>query len=125
MKSFAEILDRFSTGQRVFVLILLLVFSSATYLGGSYMKADSCSSLVKENRELLEDYIAIVRIIKSETRINELRENEIKSKERQLSSREPASVITEDTTIVIEPLTSNTINEKILKIAEKHINKKE
>ena len=57
MKYISDILKEFSAKQRLVVLIMLLAFMSVTYITTTYLKSDTnqCSSLIKENRELLKD----------------------------------------------------------------------
>ena len=65
-KYFADIIEKFSHRQRVFVLVVLLVFSSGTYLLGTYLKQDDCSDLRRENIDLHRDFIAISQMIRQE-----------------------------------------------------------
>ena len=64
MKEYAKILQLFTMKQRFMVLLVLLVFGSATYLIGTYFKTDDCSELVAENRALIDDYIKLSTIIR-------------------------------------------------------------
>lgn len=64
MENFADILKQFSIGQRVFVLLVLLVFSSGTYLAGQYFKQDSCQAVIDENLELQKDFLTISKMIR-------------------------------------------------------------
>jgi len=68
MKYFADILAKFTRGQRIFVLFLLLIFTSGTYLTAGYFKTDDCSSLRKEYMSLQADYITLGKIIDNEIR---------------------------------------------------------
>ena len=63
-KYFADIIGKFGHRQRVFVLVVLLVFSSGTYLLGTYLKQDDCSDLRRENLDLHRDFIAISAMIR-------------------------------------------------------------
>jgi len=65
-KYFADIIGKFGHRQRVFVLVVLLVFSSGTYLLGTYLKQDDCSDLRRENIDLHRDFIAISQMIRQE-----------------------------------------------------------
>lgn len=60
MEKFSEILKQFNSKQRLLVLILLLFFSSGTYIVTNYIKADSCETVLKKNKELL-DYIVQIQ----------------------------------------------------------------
>jgi len=68
MENFTNILKQFTSGQRIFVLILLLVFTSLTSVVTTYLTSDynSCGKIVKENRELLQDYILISQMIREQ-----------------------------------------------------------
>jgi len=66
MEFFTNILKEFNSKQKLFVLILLLVFTSVTSIITTYLTSDynSCSEIVKENKELLQDYITISKMIR-------------------------------------------------------------
>lgn len=68
MEFITNILKEFNSKQKLFVLILLLIFTSATSIVTTYLNSDynSCQAIVKENRELLNDYIAISRLIRKQ-----------------------------------------------------------
>lgn len=70
MENFTNILKQFTAKQRIFVLVLLLVFTSLTSVLTTYLTSDynSCNSIVKENRELLEDYILISQLVREQQR---------------------------------------------------------
>jgi hypothetical protein len=88
MKWFADVLDRFTHKERIFVLILLMVFSSFVYLGSNYfnsdkydelnskyeelsfkyielMNTDSCAPLREQNKQLLNDFVVVSNIIQT------------------------------------------------------------
>lgn len=65
MKYFSEILEQFTTGQKVFVLILLLVFTSGTYITSIYFKNDSCKELIDENKALLDDFVKVSGMVRT------------------------------------------------------------
>jgi hypothetical protein len=88
MKWFADVLDRFTHKERIFVLILLMVFSSFVYLGSNYfnsdkydelnskyeelsfkyielMNTDSCAPLREQNKQLLNDFVVVSNIIRT------------------------------------------------------------
>lgn len=64
MKYFAEILEQFTMGQKIFVLILLLVFSSGTFLVSQYLKRSDCQSLVEENKNLIDDFVKVSSMVR-------------------------------------------------------------
>ena len=64
MKYFSEILEQFTTGQKVFVLILLLVFTSGTYITSIYFRNDNCKELIDENKALLDDFVKVSRMVR-------------------------------------------------------------
>lgn len=68
MQYFAQILKAFNMQQRIFVLILLLMFTCGTYIFTTYLKSDynSCSSLIIENKKLMTDFITISDLIRKE-----------------------------------------------------------
>jgi hypothetical protein len=54
------------------VLVLLLLFTSVTAIITTYYTSgyNSCNDIVKENRELLEDYIVISKLIREKQKPN-------------------------------------------------------
>jgi len=71
MEFITNILKEFNSKQKLFVLLLLLVFTSLTSIVTTYLTSDynSCSEIVKdeivkENRELLQDYIVISKLVR-------------------------------------------------------------
>lgn len=64
MKYFAEILEQFTMGQKIFVLILLLAFSSGTFLVSQYLKRSDCQSLVEENKNLIDDFVKVSSMVR-------------------------------------------------------------
>jgi hypothetical protein len=68
MEYFSNILKEFNSKQKLFVLVLLLLFTSTTAIITTYYNSgyNSCKEIVKENRELLEDYILISKLIRDE-----------------------------------------------------------
>jgi len=64
MRYFSTILSQFTTQQRLFVLLILLVFTSGTYLISTFMKKDDCKSLIDENIELQNDLVTISRMVR-------------------------------------------------------------
>ena len=88
MKWFADVLDKFTPKERIFVLILLMVFSSFVYLVSNYfnsdkydelsgnyeelsfkyielMNTDSCAPLREQNKQLLNDFVVVSNIIQT------------------------------------------------------------
>ena len=66
MEFITNILKEFNSKQKLFVLVLLLVFTSLTSIITTYLTSDynSCSEIVKENKELLQDYIIISKLVR-------------------------------------------------------------
>ena len=64
MKYFSEILEQFTTEQKIFVLILLLVFSSGTLLVTQYLKNSDCRPLIEENQKLIEDFTKVSSMVR-------------------------------------------------------------
>ena len=73
MKYFVEILKQFTMKQRIFVLVLLLFFSSLTYITTTYLKSgyNSCEELIKLNQKYVRDFVTISDMIRRQ-RMNEL-----------------------------------------------------
>lgn len=63
MEKFSEILKQFNSKQRIFVLILLLIFSSGTYLVTNYFKVDDCKPVIEKNKELINYIVQIQDMI--------------------------------------------------------------
>jgi hypothetical protein len=72
MREFVNIIKQFNVRQRMSVLILLLFFSSTTFIVTTFFKSgySDCREIIKENRELLKDYITISKLIR-ESRVVE------------------------------------------------------
>lgn len=73
MKYFVDILKQFTVKQRMFVLILLLLFSSITFITTTYLKSgyNSCDELIELNQKYVQDFIKISDMIRRE-RMNDL-----------------------------------------------------
>ena len=115
-KSFSEILKQFTTGQRLFVLVLLLMFSSGSYIVTNYFKTDDCRPLIEENLKLQEDFVKISQLI---------REREMRkyfSEAHMESGDALESAMHYDTLYLIEDesLTDYIILDEILDIATQH-----
>jgi len=72
MKYFSNILKEFNSRQKILVLVLLLLFTSVTAIITTYYTSgyNSCNDIVKENRELLEDYILISKLIREKQNLD-------------------------------------------------------
>ena len=72
MREFVNIIKQFNVRQRMSVLILLLFFTSVTFIVTTFFKSgySDCREIIKENRELLKDYITISKLIR-ESRVVE------------------------------------------------------
>jgi hypothetical protein len=66
MKYFVEILKQFSVKQRLFVLVLLLSFTSGGILLSQYFKTDDCRPIIQENLEMQRDFVKILEILRQE-----------------------------------------------------------
>lgn len=104
MKSIVDILKQFNQTQRLLVLGLLLI----TILLTQYLKTDDCSSLVKENLKMHQDFVTISQMLREERLTN------LKS-EVQLDT---VSILNPPTIIDETPSTMD----KILTIVESNIN---
>lgn len=94
MKYFVEILKQFTMKQRIFVLVLLLFFSSLTYITTTYLKSgyNSCEELIKLNQKYVRDFVTISDMIRRQ-RMNELGDENLLDSAVQAptSGRNPAS----------------------------------
>lgn len=72
MREFVNIIKQFNVRQRMSVLILLLFFTSTTFVVTTFFKSgySDCRELIEENRQLLKDYIIISKLIR-ESRVVE------------------------------------------------------
>jgi hypothetical protein len=72
MREFVNIIKQFNVRQRMSVLILLLFFSSTTFIVTTFFKSgySDCREIIEENRQLLQDYIIISKLIR-ESRVVE------------------------------------------------------
>lgn len=66
MKYFTEILKQFTRAQRLFVLFLLLSFTTLTFLTYQYLKTDDCKSIIQENLKMQEDFVKISELLRHE-----------------------------------------------------------
>lgn len=72
MREFVNIIKQFNVRQRMSVLILLLFFTSTTFIITTFYKSgyNDCREIIDENRQLLRDYIIISKLIR-ESRVVE------------------------------------------------------
>ncbi len=73
MKYFVNILKQFTQAQRLIVLILLLSFTTGSYLISQYLKTDDCRPLIEENLKMHTDFAKISAML----RVQRLKENQI------------------------------------------------
>ena len=78
MKNISEILKQFTRQQRLVVLIIILFFSSFTFLVSTYFKSsqNSCGELIELNKKYVNDFITISNMIREE-RINNIKQDSI------------------------------------------------
>jgi hypothetical protein len=108
MKYFVDILKQFTRTQRLVVLILLLSFTTGTYLTSQYWKTSDCESLIEENLKMQEDFIKISKILREERLAN------------LGISDSTAAGSTEENLPKSSPESSSNHMDEILKIAESH-----
>ena len=113
MKYFVNILKQFTQAQRLIVLILLLSFTTGSYLISQYLKTDDCKPIVDENIKMHEDFAKISAMLRAERMINE----------RVVSDSMPAGDSEPIGGGVIQLPTDNSLMDSILNIAESN-NKK-
>ena len=106
MKYFVNILKEFTQSQRLIVLILLLVFSTAGILVSQYLKTDDCRPLIEENLKMQNDFAKISAMLRAER----LKENQIQSD----------TIVNQGEVTQLPDNSSNEIMNEILKIAEQH-----
>lgn len=66
MKDFIGILKQFTKAQRLLVLILLLSFTTGTYLLSEYLKTDDCRPIIEENFKMQQDFVKIAEMLRKE-----------------------------------------------------------
>lgn len=66
MKYFVDILKQFTQTQRLVVLILLLSFTTGSYLMSQYLKTDDCRALIDENLKMQQDFVKIAEMLRVE-----------------------------------------------------------
>jgi phage regulator Rha-like protein len=113
MNYFADILKQFNSKQKVFILVILLFFTSITSIITNYLTSDynSCEKIVKENRELLEDYIKISNLIKKQYDVLDKESAKVESSQT-------------DSSIFVNPVVETTVQDvtmdSIMKIVSRH-----
>jgi hypothetical protein len=119
MENFTNILKQFTMGQRIFVLVLLLFFTSITSILTTYFASDynSCNNIVKENRELLQDYILISQMIR-EQQMPRTESSDLRMTQILLDS---ASV--DESRVISRSAPKDPILDSILNISDSHIKK--
>lgn len=129
LESFVEILKQFTQGQRLVVLLILLVFTSGTFLLSKYMQRAQCRETVEENVKMQRDFAEVAKMLREERRAN------LSVVEREPSSFTAESAYEPDTVVAPQyvrpprssapsPVTVEKTNvAKALEIAEKYENK--
>lgn len=119
LSSFVEILKQFTSGQRLLVLILLLVFTSGTYLLAKHWQQTSCKETISENVQMQKDFAEIAKMLREE-RMQNVRASA--DEERVTAEVVYDSVIMHDTMFTPLPSgeTAVTTSDKILKIVDKY-----
>ena len=119
MENFTNILKQFTVKQRIIVLVLLLLFTSVTSIVTTYLSSDynSCNDIVKENRELLQDYILISQMIR-EQQMPRTESSDLRMTQILLDS---ASV--DESRVISRSAPKDPILDSILNISDSHIKK--
>lgn len=117
MENFTNILKQFTMKQRIFVLVLLLLFTSVTSIVTTYLSSDynSCNDIVKENRELLQDYILISQMIR------EQQMPRTESSNMQMTQILVDSASVDESRVISRSAPKDPILDSILHISDKHI----
>lgn len=110
MKYFVDILKQFTPAQRLVVLVLLLFFTSVTFLLPQYFKTDDCRPIIEENLKMHQDFVKISAMLRNQRTVEEKIILDTVS-----TGRVPAS---EEKIIHIEDNQSGEVMNEILKIAE-------
>ena len=64
MKAISSILKQFNVKQRLFVLFLILSFTTLGAVLNTYFKSTGCEPLIEQNKELVQTIITIEKTIK-------------------------------------------------------------
>ena len=126
MEFITNILKEFNSKQKLFVLLLLLVFTSLTSIVTTYLTSDynSCSEIVKENRELLQDYIVISKLVRGRGHNGDNGDNGATGQfvDSGVIDDRPSSSATDDEPRSINPFsTDEDIMDSIKMIANRHL----
>lgn len=103
MKDIVGILKQFTRAQRLLVLILLLSFTTGTYLLSQYLKTDDCRPVIEENLKMQQDFVKIAEMLRKE------RLKEFEHSDSTAASQGPEEISTD-----------NKMVDQILQIAESH-----
>lgn len=66
MKYIVNILKQFTPAQRLTVLILILSFTTVSFLASEYLKTDSCRALIDENLKMQDDFAKISEMLRKQ-----------------------------------------------------------
>jgi hypothetical protein len=120
MKYITEILQQFTRQQRLIVLVIILFFSSFTFLVSTYFKSpqNSCGELMELNKKYVNDFITISNMIREE-RLNNIKQDSVASTLVEAIYMDSASTnaISDIIPIVFEDRTTY-IMDSILKLTE-------
>lgn len=114
MKYFVNILKQFTQAQRLIVLILLLSFTTGSYILSQYLKTDDCRVLIDENLKMHEDFAKISAMLRAER---------LKEQRVVLDTIMSAGSSDEPTGGGVIQLPDNTLMDSILNIAESNTKK--
>lgn len=118
LKPISDILSQFTQAQRIFVLIITLGVTSATYLISDYMSNDDCRPIIEENLRLHQDFLTISRMIRERELNSLITETELMVQSSMFEdSVKPVS--TQDS--VVFTVSPDDIVDKILEISDKNI----
>ena len=115
MEYISNILKEFNSKQKLFVLVLLLVFTSVTSIVTTYLTSDynSCSAIIQENKALLQDYVVITKMIREQQMGQMKTESQIVDSAAIAEANEPRSGNPEYTYM--------DLMDSVLLISQKHI----
>jgi hypothetical protein len=108
MKYFVNILKQFTQAQRLIVLILLLSFTTGSYLLSQYLKTDDCRPFIEENLKMHNDFAKISEML----RLQRLKENQIQLDTVLIGGMDESKIIQ------LPDNSSNNIMDSIYKIAQ-------
>jgi hypothetical protein len=120
MKYITEILQQFTRQQRLIVLVIILFFSSFTFLVSTYFKSpqNSCGELMELNKKYVNDFITISNMIREE-RLNSIKQDSVATElvESIYMDSSATNAISDIIPIVFEDRTTY-IMDSILKLTE-------